>query len=156
MDVPVRWVGTKERGQKMPRKKIEKQLTLEELVPQYGEQNTQCNALKKVVADLNTKIKEVIHKSKQENKDIEINGWKCSLTVEDKKEMNEDRLLEFCKKHKLDCIKTKEYVDGDALEKLIYAGKISEKLIIEMDKCNDVKTKETLRCVKMKENKNGE
>ena len=44
----------------MSRKKIEKQLTLEELIPQYGEQNTQCNALKKVVADLNAKIKKAL------------------------------------------------------------------------------------------------
>ena len=135
----------------MARKKIEKPLTLEELIPAYGEQNTECNALKKVVADLNTKIKEAIHKAKQENKDLNIRGWKCSLTVEEKKEMNEDKLLEFCKEHNLKCVKTKEYVDGDLLEKLIYSGKISEELLVEMDKCNDIKTKETLRCVKEKE-----
>lgn len=132
----------------MPRKKLENKPTLKELIPVYGEQNTQCNALKKVVADLNAKIKEAIHESKQENKDIEIEGWKCSLTVEEKKTMNEDKLLEFAKKNKLDVIKTKEYVDTDLLEKLIYAGKLSNKLIVEMDKCNDISTRETLRCTK--------
>lgn len=134
----------------MPRKKIEKQLTLEELIPQYGEQNTQCNALKKVVADLNAKIKKAIHDAKQENKDIEIEGWKCSLTVEDKKTLNEDKLLEFAKKHNLDVIRTKEYVDPDLLEKLIYSGKLSNKLVAEMDKCNDIKVSETLRCTRVK------
>jgi len=134
----------------MPRKKIEKAETLKELIPVYGEQNTQCNALKKVVADLNTKIKEAIHKAKQENKDIEIEGWKCSLTVEEKKEMNEDKLLDFAKKHNLDVVRTKEYVDADLLEKLIYSGKLSTKLIAEMDKCNEVKIRETLRCTKIK------
>lgn len=138
----------------MARKKIEQSPKLDELITQYGEQNTQCNALKKVVADLNAKLKTAIKSLNQQNKDIEVNGWKCSLSVTEEKVMNEDRLLEFCKANKIKCIKTKEYVDADALEKLIYSGKISEELIIEMDKCNDVKTKETLRCSKAKEAKN--
>ena len=138
----------------MTRKKIEQSPKLDELITQYGEQNTQCNALKKVVADLNAKLKTAIKSLNQQNKDIEVNGWKCSLSVTEEKVMNEDRLLEFCKANKIKCIKTKEYVDADALEKLIYSGKISEELIIEMDKCNDVKTKETLRCSKAKEAKN--
>lgn len=138
----------------MARKKIEQSPKLDELITQYGEQNTQCNALKKVVADLNAKLKTAIKSLNQQNKDIEVNGWKCSLSVTEEKVMNEDRLLEFCKVNKIKCIKTKEYVDADALEKLIYSGKISEELIIEMDKCNDVKTKETLRCSKAKEAKN--
>lgn len=136
----------------MARKKLNESssVTLAELIPLYGKQNTECNALKKTVAELNTKLKECIKKNNQSNKDIVIDGWKCSLTIEDKKVMNEDRLLEFCKKHKLDCIKTKEYVDSDELEKLMYAGKLSQKVIVEMDKCNDVQPKETLRCTKVK------
>lgn len=136
----------------MARKKLNESssVTLAELIPLYGKQNTECNALKKTVAELNTKLKECIKKNNQSNKDIVIDGWKCSLTIEDKKVMNEDRLLEFCKKHKLDCIKTKEYVDSDELEKLMYAGKLSQKVIVEMDKCNDIQTKETLRCTKVK------
>ena len=135
----------------MPRKKINNEsseLTLDKLVPLYGQHNTEFNALKKMVADLNAKLKECIKKNKKSNTDIEIDGWKCSLTVTEEKVMNEDRLLEFAKKHNLDIIKTKEYVDADELERLIYAGKLSKKLIVEMDKCNDVKTKETLRCTK--------
>lgn len=135
----------------MARTKIEKAQTLEELIPVYGEKNTECNALKKVVADLNNKIKTAIYSAKQENKSIIIDGWKCSLTVSEKKEMNEDRLLEFCKQHKIKAIKTIEVVDSDALERLIYAGKISESVLAEMDKCNDVKISETLRCAKIKE-----
>ena len=125
--------------------------TLEELIPLYGEQNTACNALKKKVAELNTKIKTAIHEAKKENKDIEIEGWKCSLTVADASEFNEERLIEFCKQNKINVVKKREYVDMDALEKLIYNDKISKDVLIEMDKCKDTKTKETLRCVKLKE-----
>ena len=95
----------------MARVKIEKQQTLNELIPLYGEKNTECNALKKVVADLNSKIKSEIKRVKKENSDIEIDGWKCSLTVSGTEEFNEDRLIEFCKANKVNVIKKKEYVD---------------------------------------------
>lgn len=131
--------------------KVEKMQTLEELIPLYGEQNTACNNLKKKVADLNSKIKNAIHDAKQENKNIEVDGWKCSLTVADASEFNEARLIEFCKLNKINVVKKREYVDMDALEKLIYNGKISDEILVEMDKCKDTKTKETLRCVKLKE-----
>ena len=136
----------------MARKKIEKEQTLEELIPLYGEQNTQCNALKKVVADLNSKIKAAIHTKKSENKDIEVDGWKCKLSVEESSNMNEERLLEFLKAHNIKgIIKTKEYVDFDALEKVIYAGDISKELLLEMNSCKDSNTKEVLRVTKLKE-----
>lgn len=133
----------------MARKKTE-QLNLNELIPQYGEQNAQCNALKKVVTDLNSKIKQAIHESKKENTDIVVDGWRCSLSVTDSSEFNEDRLIEFCKQNNIDVVRTKEYIDGNELERLIYNGAISKELMLEMDKCKDSKTRETLRCTKEK------
>ena len=136
----------------MARKKVEeKTQTLEELIPLYGEQNTECNALKKKVADLNSKIKTVIREEKKLNTDIVVDGWKCSLTVADTSEFNEDRLIEFCKQNKIDVVRTKEYIDGAELERLIYNGLIEKDVLLEMDKCKDAKSKETLRCVKVKE-----
>lgn len=129
--------------------------TLDELIPIYGQQNTECNALKKVVKELNDKVKAAIHEAKKENQDIIVNGWKCKLSVEDTSTMNEDRLIDFAKKHKLDIICTKEYIDFDALEKLIYAGKIKEDVLLEMDSCKDLGTKDTLRILKLKEAENG-
>lgn len=126
-------------------------MTLNELIPLYGEKNTECNALKKVVSDLNSKVKTEIKRVKKENSDIIIDGWKCSLTISESYDFNEERLIEFCKENKINVVKKKEYIDFDALEKLIYNGKISEDIIIEMDKCRDLKTKETLRCSKGKE-----
>lgn len=131
----------------------EKKLTLEEMIPLYGEQNTECNALKKVVADLNSKIKEQIKKEKKENKDIVIDGWTCNLEVKDDSDFNEERLVEFCKLHKIDVVRTKEYVDGKALENLIYNGQVSRELLLEMNKCKDKKMKETLRCKKVSKKK---
>jgi hypothetical protein len=147
-----KWEPIKEKEQKMARIKVENTPSLEELIPLYGEQNTECNLLKKKVADLNSKIKAAIHATSKENSDIEVSGWKCSLIVSDASEFNEERLIEFCKAHDIKAVKKREYVDSEALEKLIYNGKISKELLVEMDKCKDVKTKETLRCVKIKEN----
>lgn len=135
----------------MARLNVEKKVSLNDLIPLYGEKNTECNALKKVVTDLNAKIKSEIKRVKKENSDIIIDGWKCSLTISETYEFNEERLIEFCKANKISVVKKKEYVDFDALEKLIYSGKIPEEVIIEMDKCRDLKTKETLRCSKSKE-----
>ena len=136
----------------MARKKIEeKKQTLEELIPLYGEQNTQCNALKKVVSDLNTKIKLAVHEAQKENEDVIVDGWKCKLSVDDNSTMNEARLLDVAKKHKIDIIRTKEYIDFDTLEKLIYKGDISKEALLEIDSCKDAGTKETLRVTKVKE-----
>lgn len=130
--------------------------TLEELIPAYGEQNAQCNALKKTVADLNGKLKTAIHDAKRENKDIVVDGWKCNLSVTDDVKVNEERMIEVAKQYKIPIVKKKEYIDFEELEKLIYAGKLSENVILEIDKCNEKTVKETLRCTKLKEAKNGE
>ena len=137
----------------MARKKLEteKALTLEKLIPEYGEKNTECNALKKVVADLNSKVKTAIHLALKENTDIEISGWKCKLSVEETSEMNEEKLIEFAKAHKLNIVKKKEYVDFDALERLIYNGDIPKNVLVEMNGCKETKTKEVLRINKIKE-----
>ena len=137
----------------MARTKIENpsnKMSLEELIPLYGEQNTNCNSLKKVVADLNNKLKEAIKESKQENTDIKVAGWKCTLTVTEETKVNEEKLIEVLKNNNIDVIKTKEYVDFDALEKLIYSGDVPKEVLLEMDKCNETSTKEVLRCSKMK------
>ncbi len=139
-----------EREQKMPRKKIETE-TLEDLVPLYGWKNSECNALKKLVAELNDKVKTAIKAVKQENKDIIIDGWKCSLTVSEVDKMNEDKLLEVCHTFNIPVIKQKEYVDFDELERLMYSNKIDQEAVLAMDACNEKSARETLRCTKVKE-----
>lgn len=133
----------------MARKKLVSEgPNLEELIPIYGEQNAQCNALKKVVADLNSKIKAEIKKAEKTNQDIIVGDWKCSLTVDDS--FNDEKLIEFCKTHNIDVVRTKEYVDAKELERLMYNGLIPKDIILEMDKCKDIGSKETLRCTKIK------
>lgn len=136
----------------MARKKteLETPLNLSELIPEYGEQNTKCNALKKIVSDLNSKIKTAIHSEQRENEDISLGGWVCKLTVSEDSVMNEERLIEFAKKYKLPIVRRKEYIDFDKLEKLIYNGEIEKDVLVEMNSCKDKTTKETLRISKEK------
>ena len=136
----------------MARKKVEQKDDLKNLIPEYGKKNTECNSLKKVVSDLNTRIKKAIKDNKKSNEDIIVDGWVCKLAVKEKSTFNEDRLIEFCKKNKIDVVRTKEYVDADALEKLMFNGSISKELILEMDKCKDTSMDERLSCSKVKEN----
>ena len=42
-------------------------------------------------------------------------------------------MIEFCKQNKINVVKKREYVDMDALEKLIYNDKISKDVLIEME-----------------------
>ena len=54
------------------------------------------------------------------------------------------------KKYNVPVIKTKEYVDADALERLIYAEKLDHEILLAIDACNTKVTKETLRVKKLK------
>lgn len=132
------------------RKKPNQKSNLEELIIEYGSQNAACNDLKKYVSELNSKVKSAIHEAEKVNQDIIVDGWKCTLSVSDTSTMNEARLIEFAKKHGLDIVRTKECIDFDALESLIYKGELSRDLILELDCCKDVSKKEVLRCTKMK------
>ena len=137
----------------MARQIITETISLDYLIPQYGVKNTECNALKKEVTSLNAQIKSAILEQKKENTDIQVDGWKCSLTVTQDEDPDEDKVLEVAKKYNItDVIKTKEYIDFDALEKLIYSGEIDKEVLSEINtKCKTVKTRETLRCTKVKE-----
>lgn len=125
-------------------------MTLEELIPLYGQQNTECNALTKQVKELNGKLKEAIKEQSKENQDIVVEGWKCKLTVEYKSDMNEERLLEFVKKNNIPVVKQKEYIDFDMLEDLIYKEQVPKDVVLEMNSCMDKNIKEVLRISKVK------
>jgi hypothetical protein len=59
----------------------------------------------------------------------------------------EEALIEFLKKNNVasDIVKTKEYVDFDALESAIYHERISPELVKEMASCKETKTTTVLR-----------
>lgn len=140
--------------EKMARQKLNSEpenleLTLEDLVSLYGRENEQLKEQDKIVKELNSDIKQKLHE--QDIKELTANGWKVSLVEQDRSTMNEDRLLDIAHQNGLDVVKTKEYIDYDALESLIYNGKVPQDVIQKIGDCKEVKIIETLRITKVKE-----
>lgn len=142
--------------------KKEKELMLKELhsmIPTYGEQNDESKVLKKELDNLNGQIKNIM--STLEISNTEAGDYTATYEVRETKSMNEDKLLELLTSNKhtyekcvqLGIIKTCEYIDSKELENAIYRQELSKKLVLEMDKCKDVKKTPYLTVKKKKEKK---
>lgn len=133
----------------MARKKSTASLDL--LIPQYAENKAMLDDYKKICDDENKKIKELMTDSK-----YITGGYVATKTTSYRESINEDKLLEvmrsdYAVNQKLGIIKTKEYVDVEALEKAIYNGQVSKKVLLGIDKCRDKKEVITLKVTKIKE-----
>lgn len=89
---------------------------------------------KKSSEPLEAQIKEYALKNGFDN--IKSDNWQANISITPKQDFNEDKAIEILKESlngRLDIlssiIKTKEYIDDDALEKAIYNGDIDAKLL---------------------------
>lgn len=126
---------------------------LEELIPLYGENNTQKLKFQKLAKDQNDKIKELMCKNKIDS--YTSNGWTAIVTDKRTETIDEEALLTYLKKKLTKeqlkgIIKRREYVDSDALESAIYNHNIPEDIVIGMDSCKLVKVSPTLNIKKGK------
>lgn len=129
-------------------------VSLDTLIPQYAENKSMLDDYKKICDDENKQIKELM-----EEGSYEAGGWKATKTISTRETMNEEKLLAVAKKNGYylsDIIKTKEYIDMDKLEALLYKGNISKEVLMEIDKCRESKEVVTLRISKVKEKKDAE
>ena len=90
------------------------------------------NKAKKDSKPLGEQIKEYATKNGLDK--IKSDNWQANVTVTPKQDFNELQAIEIIKKHigkpLLDTvIKTREYIDEDVLEKLIYNGDIDAKVL---------------------------
>lgn len=92
------------------------------------------NKAKKDASPLAEQIKDYALKNGLDK--IKSDNWQANISVTPKQDFNEDKAIEILKESlngRLDIlasiIKTKEYIDEDALEKLIYNGDIDAKLL---------------------------
>lgn len=125
---------------------------LDELIHKYAENKAYLDDYTKICKIQNAEIKDIM--AKADITEYETSGYKvkCSETV--KESINEDMLLDIAHKENLnDIIKTKEYIDFDVLENLIYNNKISKEMLLQIDKCRETKTTVTLRISKAKKGK---
>ena len=123
---------------------------LSKTIDEYKESKDRENALKKANNALSENIKSYMH----EHDMISANSDKytATLTKTDKESLNEDLAIEIIKENLggallASVIKTKEYIDEDALEKLVYNGDFD---INKLAKAKIVKSTFTLRVTKKK------
>ena len=123
--------------------------TLDELVLDYGTNKDSFDKFKKLCDVENGQIKKIM---KQEGLDKHTSGpYTVSYSITEKEVIDEDSMLEYLKKHlpkKNDVIKTKEYIDADALKNAIYIKSIPEDVIANLSQFSSIKETEVLRIKK--------
>ena len=125
-------------------------LDIDSLIDEYKASKDKENSLKKANNELNETIKTYM----QEHDITSANSEKYTATLSctKKESLNEELAIEIIKEN-LDgallksVIKQKEYIDEDALEKLVYNGDFD---ITKLEKAKIVKPVTTLRVVKKK------
>ena len=125
---------------------------LDNLIPRYAENKSELDGYKKICDKENAQIKAIMKDFVVDK--YEAGGYKASYSVSTRESMNEEMLLSIAHIYGIpEIVKTKEYIDFDALEKAIYDGKISKEILLEMDRAKEVKEVVTLRVTKIKEKK---
>lgn len=124
---------------------------LSKIIDEYKESKDKENALKKVNNGLSDSIKGYMYEHNMRSADSE--KYTATLTKTDKESLNEDLAIELIKENLKGAllnivIKTKEYIDEDALEKLVYNGDFD---INKLAKAKITKTSYTLRVTRRKE-----
>lgn len=129
---------------------------LQELIPAYILNKSEADDYKKIADKLNKKIKVLMASNNIE----EYMGVKYSVRTSES--INEPKLLQIIKQdsslynlclHDLGVVKTKEYIDFDALESAIYNEKISSDIVIKFKEATEIKEVPTLTISKRKKNK---
>lgn len=121
---------------------------LDDLILKYAENKEKLDAFKKLTDAENKEIK-FLMKSSGETEHVS-DDYKASYIVSTRESMNEEMLLVVAHKYGIPVIKTKEYIDFDALENAIYNNRISKEALLEMDKAKSKKEVVTLRITKLK------
>lgn len=139
---------------------MEKAMTLQGMI------NAGLSDMVSAYADVKAREKEIKNDVDELNKDIKAamiegnipeahgGGYIATLTEQKHEDFDEDKLIALFKKN-LDvnpelakCIKTKEYIDMEELENLIYNAEINNDIVTEMGKCKTEKITQVLRIKK--------
>lgn len=130
----------------------ESNLTLDELIPVYAETKSDLDMYKKMCDTQNALIKKQLEELGEN--EYAAGGYVAKRIISEKESMNEERLLDVLVKHGVpEVIKTKEYVDMDALEKYLYNNELSDELAADLNSCREVKQVVQLRISKEKKKK---
>lgn len=119
---------------------------LKELVRLFYEDKQQLDNYKKSTDEYNKNIKELMNEL--ELTEFESDDLVAKIGTQNRESFNEDKLIDKLKSLNIEgIIKTKEYVDMDALENAIYNELLDAS---ELTSCKEVKTVTTLKVSKKK------
>ena len=124
---------------------------LSKTIDEYKESKDKENSLKKINNELSENIKSYMHEHNMTTANTD--NYTATLSRKDSESLNEDLAIEIIKENLggallASVIKTKEYIDEDALEKLVYNGDFD---VNKLAKAKIVKPTFTLRVTKKKE-----
>lgn len=105
---------------------------LDSLIPEYKENKTSEDKYKKAADKLNKEIKDEF--KNQDITEYSAGGWKATITTAEKSDFNELQAIEILRDTLnpelfSEVVKTKEYIDNDALERMIYQKTIDATLL---------------------------
>ncbi len=137
----------------------DKELTLDELIPQYALNKAEADAYKKLCDTDNAKIKDIMLKANE--KKHEAGDYIATVSVSERTTMNEEMLLSLFTSvpsfsainSMYGIVKTKEYIDFEALENALYKDALSDDMLEDIGRAKEVKEVVTLKVTKRKEKK---
>ena len=128
---------------------------LGELIEQYGLNKTEFDSYKEICDNENKQIKSIMKDESLKN--YESENFRVSYSVSERTSFDEDKMIAVIKSYNLPdslgLIKTREYIDEDALEASIYSGLIPDDVLEKIKGCMTVKEVETVRLTKKGEKK---
>ena len=123
--------------------------TLDSLIPQYAENKSKQDEIKKVCDRENAEIKSIMQNFALPK--YVAGEYKATYTIQKRESINEEMLLEIAHQFGIpEIVKTKEYIDFDALERAIYNNLIPEDVLHQMDAATTIKEVPTLKVSKVK------
>lgn len=144
----------------MSRAGLVQEFNLDSKLALYQETKNEEKICKEKASNLNTEIKDFMMQNLFADENgkrlFEGSTYSATLTVTEKESLDEDKAIEILKDKLSDedftkCVKTKQYIDDDALEKIVYSSGFDMQ---ELNSCV-VKSKPTytLRVSKRKKKK---
>lgn len=129
---------------------------LEALIPTYGSLDFELKNIKKKADGFKERIKTIVKSLGV--KTYRSEDYEITYTEAERVSFKEDKLLTKLKEIVIDknsetfegLIKTKEYVDMDVLENLLYHNKFDEADISSISDCQEIKIIPTLKVKKVK------
>lgn len=112
---------------------------LDSLVNKYGDVKSKLADLKKEESNLNQTIKSLM--VADDLKEVSTDTYKVVYQERTSESLDEDKVIDILKKNNVKgIVKTKQYVDEDALEQAIYNGKLDADIIKQISSAKITKT----------------